>query len=180
MKIFSPNVMNQNFYGMPKKYAFLTSYPGDSCAYRACCSCCLVTVMFDSFENPWTISPPGYSIHGISQARIPTRVLPFPSPGDLPDSGIEPMSPGLAGRLFTTEPPRKPIENLGPIALEEQEVPSIIYFFLISQVHPVLCLEPGWFSLIASWIKEWINLTLGGNPVMGNLPCSKEIIGNFH
>ena len=32
MKIFSPNVMNQNFYGMPKKYAFLTSYPGDSYA----------------------------------------------------------------------------------------------------------------------------------------------------
>ena len=31
--------------------------------------------------------------------------LPFPSPGDFPDSGIKPMSPGLAGRLFTTEPP---------------------------------------------------------------------------
>ena len=33
--------------------------------------------------------------------------LPFPSPGDLPDSGIEPMSPALAGRFFTTEPPGK-------------------------------------------------------------------------
>ena len=31
--------------------------------------------------------------------------LPFPSPGDLPDPGIKPlslMSPALAGRLFTT------------------------------------------------------------------------------
>ena len=31
--------------------------------------------------------------------------LPFPSPGDLPDPGIEPMSlksPALAGRFFTT------------------------------------------------------------------------------
>ena len=31
--------------------------------------------------------------------------LPFPSPGDLPDPGIEPtslMSPELAGRFFTT------------------------------------------------------------------------------
>ena len=34
--------------------------------------------------------------------------LPFPSPGDLPDPGIEPMSPALAGGFFTTEPPGKP------------------------------------------------------------------------
>ena len=27
---------------------------------------------------------------------------------DLPESGVEPMSPALAGRFFTTEPPRKP------------------------------------------------------------------------
>jgi len=29
--------------------------------------------------------------------------LPFPSPGDLPNPGIEPMSPALAGGFFTTE-----------------------------------------------------------------------------
>ena len=34
--------------------------------------------------------------------------LPFPSPEDLPDPGIKPMSPVLAGRFFTTEPPGKP------------------------------------------------------------------------
>ena len=33
--------------------------------------------------------------------------LPFPSPGDIPDPGIEPMSPELAGGFFTTEPPGK-------------------------------------------------------------------------
>jgi len=33
--------------------------------------------------------------------------LPFPSPGDLPDPGIEPTLPALAGRLFTAEPPGK-------------------------------------------------------------------------
>ena len=33
--------------------------------------------------------------------------LPFPSPGDLPDSGIEPVSPALASRFFTTVPPGK-------------------------------------------------------------------------
>jgi len=31
--------------------------------------------------------------------------LPLPSPGDLPDPGIEPMSPALAGGFFTLEPP---------------------------------------------------------------------------
>ena len=34
--------------------------------------------------------------------------LPFPSPGDLPDPGIEPVSPALTGEFFTTEPPGKP------------------------------------------------------------------------
>ena len=30
--------------------------------------------------------------------------LPFPPSGDLPDPGIEPTSPALAGRFFTTAP----------------------------------------------------------------------------
>ena len=37
--------------------------------------------------------------------------LPFPSPGDLPNPGIKPVSPAspiLAGRFFTTVPPGKP------------------------------------------------------------------------
>ena len=29
------------------------------------------------------------------------RALPFPPPGDLPDPGIKPASPGLAGGFFT-------------------------------------------------------------------------------
>ena len=37
--------------------------------------------------------------------------LLFPSPEDLPNPGIEPMSPALAGGFFTTEPPGQP--NLG-------------------------------------------------------------------
>ena len=39
------------------------------------------------------------------------RGLPFPTPGDLPDPRIEPVSPespALADELFTTEPPGKP------------------------------------------------------------------------
>jgi len=55
-------------------------------------------------------SPPGPSVYEISQARILEWVA-FPSPGDLPDPGMEPislMSPALADRFFNTELPSKP------------------------------------------------------------------------
>ena len=35
--------------------------------------------------------------------------LPFPSPGDLPDLGIEPGSPALQADSLPSEPPGKPI-----------------------------------------------------------------------
>ena len=34
--------------------------------------------------------------------------LPFPPPVDLPNPGIKPTSPALAGRFLTTEPPGMP------------------------------------------------------------------------
>ena len=43
------------------------------------------------------------SVHGISQERI-LEWFPFPTPGDLPNQGIEPVfltSPVLAGGFFT-------------------------------------------------------------------------------
>ena len=60
--------------------------------------------MFDSC-NPMDCSPPDSSVHGILQSRIWSG-LPFPSLGDLPDTGLEPMFPALqadsclAGRFF--------------------------------------------------------------------------------
>ena len=46
--------------------------------------------------------------------------LPCLPPRDLPDPGIEPvslMSPALAGGFFTTEPPRKPREEVSNVNL---------------------------------------------------------------
>ena len=37
--------------------------------------------------------------------------LPFPSPGDLPDSGIEPRSPTLQADALTSAPPGKPLNT---------------------------------------------------------------------
>ena len=50
--------------------------------------------------------------------------LPFPSPWDLPDPGIEPISPILAGGFFTAEPPGKPkveFKNIQLICVEKEE-----------------------------------------------------------
>ena len=66
-------------------------------------TCCLVTA---SCLTPMDCSPPGSSVHGISQATI--LELPFPSPGDLTKPGIECASPALQANSLLTEPPGKP------------------------------------------------------------------------
>ena len=67
--------------------------------------------------------------------------MPFPSPGDLPDPMIEPMSPALAGSFFTIEPPGKSRDlticyiiatvttsfySLGNRGLESKEVKNLL------------------------------------------------------
>ena len=59
--------------------------------------------------DPIDCSPPGSSVHGIPQARI-LEWLPFPSPGDLPDSGSKSGSPTLQADYLPSEPPEKPMK----------------------------------------------------------------------
>ena len=56
---------------------------------------------------PMDCLPGSSSVHGILLAEYYSR-LPFPSPRDVPNPGIEPGSPALANRSFTTKPPGKP------------------------------------------------------------------------
>ena len=51
-------------------------------------------------------NPPGSSVHGILQARILEWVA-IPSPGDLPNPGIEPQSLALQADSIPCEPPEK-------------------------------------------------------------------------
>ena len=67
----------------------------------------LVVQLCLSLSDLMDCSPPGSSVHGILQARI-LEWLPFPSPGDLPDPGIEPRSPALQADSLTSEWPGKP------------------------------------------------------------------------
>ena len=69
------------------------------CVHAQCLTLC----------DPMDCSPPGSSIHGISQARI-LEWIAISSPGDLPNPGIEPVSPessALPCGFFTTDPPGK-------------------------------------------------------------------------
>ena len=62
------------------------------------------------FATPWTIACQAPLSLGFSRQEYWSG-LPFPSPGDLPDPGIEPesfVSPALAGGFITTAPPGKP------------------------------------------------------------------------
>ena len=67
------------------------------------CVCAHTCSVTQSLCDPMNCSLPGSPVHGIFPAR--KWRLPFPPPGYLPNPGIKPMSPALAGRFFTTEPP---------------------------------------------------------------------------
>ena len=66
--------------------------------------------------NTTDSGPPGSSAHGILQQEH-WHGLSFPSPGDLPNPGIEPTSPVLAGRFFTIEPPGSPLLAISSLQL---------------------------------------------------------------
>jgi len=57
--------------------------------------------------TPWTIAYQALLSMGFSRQEYWSG-LPFPPPGNLPNPGIEPESPGQAGRVSTTVPPGKP------------------------------------------------------------------------
>ena len=64
--------------------------------------------------TPWTVA-----CQAPQSMRFPRQEywsgLPFPSPGDLPDPGIKPVSPAspaLAGGFFTTEPLGSPFVTI--------------------------------------------------------------------
>ena len=55
------------------------------------------------FVIPWTVARQAPLFMGFSRQEYWSG-LPFPSPGDLPDPGIEPRSPTLQADALTSEP----------------------------------------------------------------------------
>ena len=58
------------------------------------------------FVTPWTVAHQAPLSMGFSRQDYWSG-LPFPSPGDLPDAGIEPGSPTLQAYSLLSEPPGK-------------------------------------------------------------------------
>ena len=63
------------------------------------------------FATPWTVARQAPLSMEFSRQEY-WSALPFPSPGDLPDPGIEPWSPALQADSLPSEPPGKPISIL--------------------------------------------------------------------
>ena len=59
------------------------------------------------FVTPWTIAYQAPPSMGFSRQEYWSR-LPFPSPGDLPDTGIEPRSPTLQADALPSITPKEP------------------------------------------------------------------------
>ena len=87
--------------------------------------------------RPWDSPPMGFS------RQEHWSGLPFPSPGDLPNPGIEPRSPALQVDALTSEPPAKllifyilfnKVLTIYPVL--RQEPKSYCYFFSLLCHHP--------------------------------------------
>ena len=88
-------------------------------------------------------SPPGFSVHGISQAGI-LGWAAVPSSGDLSDPGTELASPALAGRSV---PP------------SHQGSPFIAWLMALMGLH---CFTSGGYSLWCEGFSKWWHLLLRG------------------
>ena len=104
--------------------------PGISLCY------CLVAQSCPTLCDPVDCSPPGASVHGISQART-LEWVPFPPLRDLPNPRVEPASPTLAGGFFmapekpcTPNKNRKHLQSCMPgIGIQKCILQPAFYFF---------------------------------------------------
>ena len=64
-----------------------------------------------------------FSVHGVLQARI-LEWVPFPSPRDLTDPGIEPGSPVLQADSLLSEPLGKPLGHKGSQQNNRKSMPT--------------------------------------------------------
>ena len=71
------------------------------------------SVVWEALPTPWTVACQDPLSMGYRRQEYWSG-LPVPTLGDLPHSGIEPVSPALAGGLFITEPPGKTPWGLTP------------------------------------------------------------------
>ena len=70
----------------------------------------LVSKLYPTLAMPWTVARKAPLLMGFSRQEYWSG-LPFPSPEDLPNPGIEPRSPALQADSLLTELPEKLIST---------------------------------------------------------------------
>ena len=78
--------------------------------------------------TPWTVARQAPLSMGFSRQEYCSG-LPFPSPRDLPDPGVEPRSPTLQADVLTSEPPEKPSQSL-VLAKASVDLLPLAFFFI--------------------------------------------------
>ena len=86
-----------------------------------------------TFVTPWTVACQAPLSVGFSRQEYWSG-LPFPSPGDLPNPGMESGSPALAGGFFATVAPGKAC-----VYMRARACVCVCVCVLVAQPHPTLC-----------------------------------------
>ena len=117
--------------------------------------------MSDSFATPWTFACQAPLSMSFSRQEYWGGLL-FPSPGDLPNPGIEPASPAFAGGFFNTESPG---QHIYKIVLYQMLFP---YSLLQNTKYSSLC-----YTIGPCWLSFYICLVTQSCPALCNpMDCS--------
>ena len=122
------------------------------------------------FVTPWTVAHQAPPSMEFSRQEYWSG-LPFPSPGDLPDPGIEPRSPALQADTLASEPPGKHLTRWGNIQfLSEksacewvpEEIPKRPWYLQrrLLAAHSVLSLRGSSHALFANHTRPNVSSTL--------------------
>ena len=118
---------------LPKLFQLEMSHITSMYIHVCVCVCvCVCAQLCPTLYDPMNYSQDPQSME-VSRQQYWSG-LPFPPPGDLPDPETKPtflLSPASAGRLFTTEPPGKPIH----VSLPRWKCPWLGNQFLATMLH---------------------------------------------
>jgi len=115
--------------------------------------CCACALLCPTLCDPMDCSPPGSSVHGISQARILEWVAMSSSRGSSQPRDQTCVS-CIAGRFFIDRPLGKPTPALAPLHNSQLHWP---YFVLTPGANKPLAEHPdGWFVLLITAVWGWL------------------------
>ena len=119
MQQFEGNAISFPFFSFLFNFIYLFIYLflavlGLRCCARAFSSCGKRGPLFIAMRGPLTIAASLVAEHRLQTRRLSncgSRAQLLRGTWDLPRPGLDPVSPALAGRLATTEPPGKPCNS---------------------------------------------------------------------